>query len=247
MTWRGRLRRLLPYVVALGSGFLLAYLIVAFFVFPAGVIPQDIRVPNVIGLAYADAVQQLEQKGFSVERGETRFHNAAPKGTVLDQQPAPGSREVQGIRVALVVSGGQKIGTVPSLIGLSREAAINTLEAAGFALADEPTSRPSNEPLGTVIDSRPRPGTQAPMPSPVLLVVSAGPTTVIVPDVVGRTVSDARLFLRQVGLTVGEVLWGATGASVADASSVVVSQSPPAGSQAASGSRVNLSVGTRAP
>lgn len=247
MNWRGRLRRLLPYVVALGSGFLLAYLIVAFFVFPAGVIPQDIRVPNVIGLTYADAVQQLEQKGFSVERGETRFHNAAPKGTVLEQQPAPGSREVSGIRVALVVSGGQKVSTIPSLIGLSREAAINTLEAAGFALADEPTSRPSNEPLGTVIDSRPRPGTQAPTPSAVSLVVSSGPTTVIVPDVSGRSVSDARLLLRQMGLTVGEVLWGATGASVADASSVVVSQSPPAGSQAASGSRVNLSVGTRAP
>ena len=92
MTWRGRLRRLLPYVVALGSGFLLAYLIVAFFVFPAGVIPQDIRVPNVIGLTYTDAVQQLEQKGFTAERGETRFHNAAPKGTVLDQQPAPEAR-----------------------------------------------------------------------------------------------------------------------------------------------------------
>lgn len=246
MTWRGRLRRLLPYVVALGSGFLLAYLIVAFFVFPAGVIPQDIRMPNVIGLTYAEAVQQLEQKGFSAERGETRFHNAAPKGTVLDQQPAPGSREVPGIRVALVVSGGQKIGTIPSLIGLSREAAMNAIEVAGFD-AEEPTSRPSNEPLGTVIDSRPRPGTQAPMPSPVALVVSAGPTTVIVPDVVGRPVSDARMLLRQVGLAVGDVLWGATGASVADASAVVVSQSPPAGSQAASGSRVHLSIGTRNP
>src|SRR5438270_505291 len=81
--WRGRLRRLLPYVVAAGGGFLLAYLIVAFFVFPAGVIPQDVRVPNVIGLTYSDAVQQLQQKGFTAERGESRFHNAAPKGTVL--------------------------------------------------------------------------------------------------------------------------------------------------------------------
>jgi eukaryotic-like serine/threonine-protein kinase len=245
-TWRGRLRRLQPYVVALGGGFLLAYLIVAFVVFPAGVIPQDIRVPNVIGLTYTDAVQQLEQKGFTVERGETRFHNAAPKGTVLDQTPAPGSKEVSGIRVALVVSGGQKIGTIPGVVGLSRENALNALEVAGFDVGDV-TSRASNEPLGTVIDSRPRPGTQAPMPSTVALVLSAGPTIVVVPDVAGRSVTDARLLLQQVGLAVGDVLWGATGASVADASAVVVSQSPPAGSQAASGSRVNLSLGTRAP
>ena len=71
------------------------------------------------------------------------------------------------------------------------------------------------------------------------LVISAGPTTVIVPDVVGRSVSDARLLLRQVGLDVGDVLWGATGSSIADAGAVVVSQAPPAGSQSASGSKVN--------
>src|SRR5204863_487901 len=74
VTWRGRLRRLLPCVVAADGGFLLAYLVVALFVFPAGVIPQDMRVPNVIGLTYNDAVQQLQQKGFTAERGESRFH-----------------------------------------------------------------------------------------------------------------------------------------------------------------------------
>jgi serine/threonine-protein kinase len=237
---------LLPYVIAAGGGFLLAYIVVAFFVFPAGVIPQDVRVPNVIGLTYSDAVQQLQQKGLSAERGETRFHNAAPKGTVLDQQPAPGSRESPNVRVTLVVSGGQRFGTIPGVIGMSRELALNALEVAGFDAGDV-SQRPSNAPLGAVIDSRPRPGTQAPMPSAVALVISAGPTTVVVPDVVGRPVADARLLLRQVGLTVGEVQWGATGASVADAAAVVVSQSPPAGSQAASGSRVNLNVGTRAP
>jgi beta-lactam-binding protein with PASTA domain len=246
VTWRGRLRRLLPYVIAAGGGFLLAYLIVAFFVFPAGVIPQDVRVPNVIGLTYNDAVQQLQQKGLSAERGETRFHNAAPKGTVLDQQPPPGSREAANIRVTLVVSGGQRFGTVPGVIGMSRELALSALEVAGFDAGDI-SQRPSNQPLGAVIDSRPRPGTQAPMPSAVALVISAGPTTVVVPDVVGRSVSDARLLVRQGGLNVGDVLWGAPGASVADAAAVVVSQSPPAGSQAASGSRVNLNIGTRAP
>lgn len=237
MTWRGGLRRLLPYVIALSSGFLLAYLVVAFFVFPAGVIPKDIRVPNVIGLGYPEAMRQLESKGFKGERGETRFHNAAPRGTVLDQQPAPESRDVPGTRVTLVVSAGQKFGTIPGVIGMSREQALNALEVAGFDAGDV-TERPSNEPLGAVIDAKPRPGTQAPMPSSVALVISAGPSTVLVPDVVGRPVSDATQLLRQVGLAVGDI----TGA-VSDASAVVVSQSPPAGSQATAGSRITISVG----
>ena len=242
MSWRGHLRRLLPYVIALMGGFLIAYLIVAFFVFPAGVIPQDVRVPNVIGLSFGDADQQLKSKGFTAERGETRFHNAAPKGTVLDQQPAPGSKDTPGTRVTLVVSGGQRYTTVPGVIGMSRELALNALEQAGFD-AGEVTERPSSEPRGAVIDSRPRPGAQAPIPSTVSLVLSAGPTTVVVPDVIGRSLADARLLLRQVGLAVGDVQWGL--GAVADASASVVSQSPPAGAQAASGSRVNLSMAAR--
>lgn len=240
MTWRGRLRRLLPYVMAVVGGFLLAYLVVAFFVFPAGVIPKDVRVPNVIGLSYSAATQQLEQKGFKAERGESRFHNAAPRGTVLDQSPVPDSRESPGIKVTLVVSAGQKYGTIPGVIGMSRELALNALEVAGFD-AGEVTERPSNMPRGAVIDSRPRPGNQAPMPSAVALIISAGPTTVLVPDLIGRSLSDATSFLRQVGLLIGEVAYGASG--MADASAVISAQSPPGGSQAAAGSRVNVTVG----
>jgi serine/threonine-protein kinase len=232
---------LIPYVVALVAGFLLAYLVVAFFIFPAGVIPQDVRVPSVVGLTFADATKQLEAKGLKAERGESRFHNAAPRGTVLEQQPIPESREAPGGRVTLVISSGQKIGTIPGVIGLSRELALNALEVAGFD-AGEVVERPSNAPRGAVIDSRPRPGSQAPMPSTVSLVLSAGPTTIIVPDVVGRPLSEASQLLRQVGLTAGDISYGSASA-VADAAAVVTAQAPPAGSQAAGGSRVNMTVG----
>jgi beta-lactam-binding protein with PASTA domain len=244
VSWRGRLRRIMPYMVALVGGFLLAYLVVAFFIFPKGVIPQDVRVPNVLGLAYNDAVRTLETRGFKAERGEQRFHNAAPRGTVLEQSPAAESQEAAGRRVTLVVSSGQKYGTIPAVIGMTRELALNALEVAGFD-AGQVTERPSNEPRGAVIDSRPRPGTQAPMPSPVALVISAGPTTVLVPDLVGRPTSDATQLLRQVGLVVGDIQYAGGGSAIADAGAVVVTQSPPAGSQAAAGSRVNIMVGSR--
>lgn len=242
MSFRGRLRRFQPYLIAAVGGFLLAYLIVAFFIFPAGVIPEDVRVPNVVGLTYAEATRQLEQVGLKAERGEQRFHNAAPKGTILDQKPPADSREAPGIKVSLVVSSGQRYGTIPGVIGMSRELALNALETAGFE-AGEVSERPSNEPRGAVIDSRPRPGTQAPMPTTVSLVISAGPTTIIVPDVVGRPVSEATILLRQVGLAVGEIAYASGGNAIADAAAVVSSQSPPAGSQATAGSRVNMVVG----
>ena len=243
MTWRGRLRRMLPYLLALVGGFMLAYLVMAFFVFPAGVIPRDLPVPNVIGLAYSDAVRQLEQVGFVAERGEQRFHNAAPRGSVLDQQPAPGTDETAGTRVLLIVSAGQRIGTIPGVIGMTREQALTALETAGFRVG-QVAERASNEPRGAVIDSRPRPGVQAPMPSDVSLVVSAGPTMVVVPDVIGRPLDDAKILLQQVGLTIGEITW-ATGSAITDAAAVVVSQSPAAGSETPMRTRVSLTAGSR--
>lgn len=245
MSWRGRLRRAMPYLLAPVGGFLLAYLLVAFVIFPADLIPQDVRVPSVIGLTFSEASRTLEQRGFKAARGEQRFHNAAPRGTVLDQSPVPEAKEQPGARVTLVVSAGQKYGTIPAVIGMTRELALNALEVAGFDVG-QVTERPSNAPRGAVIDSRPRPGTQAPMPSPVSLVISEGPTTILVPDLVGRSVTDATILLRQVGLAAGDISY-TTGSGIADASAVVVTQTPGAGSQVTAGSRVNLLVGSRLP
>ena len=53
MSWRDRTRRVLPYVIVGAAGFLLAYLVVFFFVFPAPVVPRENAVPDVMGVPYA--------------------------------------------------------------------------------------------------------------------------------------------------------------------------------------------------
>jgi beta-lactam-binding protein with PASTA domain len=108
MTLRTKFRGSLPYAVAVIGGFLVAYLIVAFVIFPSGVIPGNARVPNVTGLLYADASKRLAEVGFKAERGEARFHPASPKETVLEQDPRAGTRDPEGTAVTLVVSAGVK-------------------------------------------------------------------------------------------------------------------------------------------
>ncbi len=243
-----RKKRPWPAYVAAGlSGFTLAYVLVAAFVFPAGAAQSDALVPNVVGLQYADAEKKLAQTGFTVQRGEVRFHGAAPRGSVLSQDPEPESNAPPGARITLSVSGGPKVAAVPSIIGLSREQAQLALEQAGFTMGLV-SERPSNEPRGAVIDARPRPGTQSPAPSPVALVVSAGPTNVVVPDLTGRPLSDAFQLLRQVGLRVGDVKTPA-GAVIPtpDMAVMVQSQTPIAGNLVIAGTKVDLTVGGRAP
>ena len=236
MSARTAIRGSLPYVIAIISGFLLAYLIVAFFVFPSGVIPRDARVPNVTGLLFDEATRRLAERGFRGQRGEERFHGGAPKGTVLEQTPAAGSHDVEGTVVTLVVSAGQNVVQIPNVVGLSREGAEAELESAGFDVG-EVTEQPNPAPRGQVIESRPAPGAQAPMPSSVALVVSAGPSVVIVPNVVGRGVSDARRMIEDARLGVGDV--SATDGSNVE-TGIVTSQSPPAGAQVSTGTRISL-------
>jgi serine/threonine-protein kinase len=244
VNWRGAIRRLIPYLIAIVGGFLVAYLVAAFLFFPSGVISQDLKVPNVIGLDFETARRRLAQSGFQGEQGEARFHATAPKGTVLEQNPAPGVRDVAGSTVMLAVSSGQRMGVVPNVIGMSRPDAERALDAAGFDVGDI-TEEPSQSARGEVVDTRPRPGTETPSPGPVALVLSAGPTVVLVPDVVGRSFAQARQLLQQLGLVVGDV--SSEDGRTPGANAIVMSQTPAAGSQVSAGSQISLRVGGQTP
>ena len=77
-----------------------------------------------------------------------------------------------------------------------------------------------------MIQTRPGAGTRAVVPSAVNLVVSAGPATIGVPDLTGRTIVEARILLEQVGLALGDVTI-LSGRGDQDLASVV-KQNPPA-------------------
>jgi beta-lactam-binding protein with PASTA domain len=104
MSVRTSIRKSLPYAVTIIGGFLLAYLIVAFLVFPSGVIPGNAKVPNVGGLLFDDAAKRLAAVGFKASRGEEEYREATPPGTVLGQEPRPGEKEPEGTTVSLTVS-----------------------------------------------------------------------------------------------------------------------------------------------
>jgi serine/threonine-protein kinase len=99
-----KLRGSLPYAVAIIGGFLIAYLIVAFLIFPSGVIPGNAKVPNVTGLLFDDAAKRLSSVGFKASRGGEEFREATPVNTVLGQDPPAGMKEPEGSTVTLTVA-----------------------------------------------------------------------------------------------------------------------------------------------
>lgn len=176
-----------------------------------------VAVPNLIGLKESEAKQRLETAKF--ESKVERVFAAAPKGTVVDQQPKSGERVAPGSLVTLKVSKGRNLKPVPDVIGLQEEKAIARLRASGF----EPRvfDVPAEEPAGTVVAQEPPPGEPAPPDSRVRINVSTGeqtgetterpgttaptPTTtgpaqVAVPNVVGLAQTPALRRLRAAGL-----------------------------------------------
>ena len=240
--WRGLARRSLPYLIAATGGFVLAYLVVALVIFPARLIPSDRKVPNVVGMPYDDAARRLQIDGFRVTTRDQRFSTAAPAGAVLEQSPAPGTEVPRGETVALDVSRGQRQGEVPPLIGLTVAQAEQALENEGLNLG-EVTEREDVAPRGQVIASTPPSATRVPVPSVVTLVVSAGPRTVQLPDVVGQSGSQARALLQQLGFRVA-VQVDSFSSMPAGA---VVDQDPAGGRSVRAGSRVTLTVSGAAP
>ena len=236
--WRVVARRLLPYLVVAAGGFLTAYLIVFFFIFPTPLVPDDARVPNVLGLLYDDAVRRLRAGGFEAARGEQVFHGAAPKSTVLRQDPAAGGLESKGTRVILDVSAGQRRAIVPDVAGMTRQEAEASLSGAGFDVGDV-VERGGGSARGTVLGTAPGGGTEVVLPAAVTLFLSAGPADVLVPDLIGQSLSEARAMLEQIGLTAGGVRVDST---LMQPLNTVVGQSPPAGRAVRAGTPVSLTV-----
>ena len=198
---------------------------------------ESVIVPTLVGKSESDAVAQLGQL-LLVPQVETREDAAAP-GTVIDQSPVAGTPLPPGAVVRIVVSSGAATeeATVPSVQGLSRQAAEEALAAVGLSVSV--TESPSDSVgAGMVITQSPVPGTVLPKGTRVLIVISKGTPasddTVTLPNVVGDLLEDAEAQLEALGLVIRVYPSGGGGN--------VVAMSPSAGASVPVGSVVILTV-----
>jgi beta-lactam-binding protein with PASTA domain len=91
---------------------------------------------------------------------------------------------------------------VPSVEGLTKDQAVQKLDAAGFG-AEVRERESSAADAGLVLDQTPPAGQSARKGSQVVLVVSAVPPTVEVPQVVGLSLPEAEVELDRAGLGLG--------------------------------------------
>lgn len=127
---------------------------------------------------------------------------------------------------------------VPTVTGVEQIAAVGRLEEAG--LRTSVTEEYSETvPKGTVIESRPGPGTEAARWSTVTLAVSKGPERYGVPDVLNRSPEEAAQLLKDTKLDVGST---GRGYSETVPAGKVMATDPKAGTSLKPGTKVGLTV-----
>ena len=92
----------------------------------------EVRVPDLIGLQASEAYARAEASGLVMDVRHNDAHPTAPPGQVIDQRPLAGASIRKARTIAVVLSSGPPIGSVPLLTGLTGEQAESTLQRQSF-------------------------------------------------------------------------------------------------------------------
>ncbi|MFE2047580.1 Stk1 family PASTA domain-containing Ser/Thr kinase [Streptomyces sp. NPDC059459] len=184
-----------------------------------------VAVTNVIDKNIDEARQQLEDKGFKVETKQTE--SSQDEGTVLSQDPDPGTELEKGSTVTLEVAKAEERATVPDVLGRSCDEAKaqmqnNDLEAT---CTDQPTNDPNQ--VDKVISTTPAANQTVDKGSKVTIVVGKAVQKTKVPEVRSKPLAEARQILQQSGFTNVQVAPGAPG----EDNAVVIAMDPQPGTE----------------
>jgi serine/threonine-protein kinase len=197
-------------------------------------VPEQSRVPNLIGLTEDEARAEIGEAGLAVGAISFRPDPDAKRDTVVEQDPNRDQYVDPGTEVDFVLSSGKPTVEVPYVIGQLRREAGDTLSDRGLKPRFE--ERESDEPAGQVLATDPAPGESVPEGSDVTVFYSDGPEEV--PDVVGLQQEEAEQLLRDAGFEPRVVETTDTDAPEGE----VVQQSPEGGEDASEGSPVTIVV-----
>jgi eukaryotic-like serine/threonine-protein kinase len=135
--------------------------------------PEQVTVRDVRNVSLSTATDILESQGLAVGT-VTKQESSRSEGTVIAQDPGPTATVDKGSSVDLTIAETPDV-QVPSVIGLTGDAAESKLSGLGFDVisqGQETTSAPADQ----VIDQQPAPNTSVSAGSRVVIIVAVAPT-----------------------------------------------------------------------
>jgi len=157
---------------------------------PGTTVPDNARVvPDVVTMTWDRANELMAAQDLETKRFD-ESSDQVDEGNVVRTDPAAGTTVEPGQVVKVYVSTGQKMSTVPTLAGLSTDAATTALTTAGLTLGSVTTRNDPDLSAGTVMSADQTEGSKVAVGSAVNLIVASGTVTLV--DVVGYTAEAAQ-------------------------------------------------------
>ncbi len=158
--------------------------------------PKLVKVPNLIDLDVATASAKLLNAGFTLGAVSTWFSNK-PVGQIYEYLGSTNEAVPEGSAITLKVS----LGSIPVVAGLDQALAIGMIQGVGLKVSQITEEFSETIAKGQVISVTP---ITEPLGAggQVKLLVSKGPNLVVMPAVIGETISAAKSALESLGLVV---------------------------------------------
>lgn len=181
-------------------------------------------IPRLDGMTGHQASAAITQRGLKAHTAH-EYSDTVEPGLVTRADPEMGTRTEPGSTVTIYLSRGAELFTVPTLVGLSQDAALAALTQASLAPGSIAEEYHDTVPSGRIISQSVAANTKVPRSRKIDLVVSKGGEPVTLPDVTGTSQAEAKKTLKDVGLR-ARVLYDWSSTVAKDA---VISQRPGSG------------------
>jgi eukaryotic-like serine/threonine-protein kinase len=198
--------------------------------------PGTVKVPDVVGLAEADAKRRVRDAG--MRPGVQRESSVkVPAGIVIRSDPSSGRPVDRNSTVTLVVSSGPEQVQVPDVTGQDEQSAVAALRSKGLSAVVR--EKNASDPQGTVVSQSPVGGQQVDQSTTVTIFVSNGKVKQV-PDVTGLSQNEAETQIADAGFRPAT---RTRPTDKPDQDGMVLAQSPRGGSDRSQGSTVTLTIG----
>lgn len=94
--------------------------------------PESVTIPNVVGYKQAEATVAIENLGLTVGSVQEEYSDTQEAGKVIRLDPEIGSSVAPGTKITIVVSKGKEKVTVPKLVGVDKDKALDLLKQQGL-------------------------------------------------------------------------------------------------------------------
>ena len=201
---------------------------------------KDVQVPDLANLTLEEAQAKVAELNLKLEVQEEKYDLEIPEGQIIEQDPKyQDNYEIkEGSTIKVIVSKGQEIVKMPKVVGYKRDEATQILKDTGLEVDIKEENSDSVE-KDYIIKQDNEEGEELPAGTTVTIYVSLGIEQVEVPDLYGKTESEAKTAISNAKLK-----WKST-EKTSDSSKpngVVVNQTISAGSMVDKDTEITITI-----